>query len=109
MIPSGLILGYHGCEASLARSVVLGEQTLEASTNGHDWLGEGIYFWAHDPLRAWEWATASPYRRLSSPAILGAVIDLGNCLKDAIFEKTPWAIRKDIPLRVLSFRHGHER
>lgn len=76
MTPTGIILGYHGCDASLARRVVLRETALCHSANGHDWLGEGIYFWAHDPLRAQEWAR----KQGNESAVVGAVIDLGRCL-----------------------------
>jgi hypothetical protein len=40
-------------------------------------LGAGSYFWEEDPLRAYLWAQE---RRPDSPCVVGAVIDLGNCL-----------------------------
>jgi hypothetical protein len=44
-------------------------------------LGNGIYFWEDDPLRAIEWAKGRPGKRaLKDPWVVGAVIDLGNCL-----------------------------
>lgn len=54
-----------------------------ASVNRWDWLGHGIYFWENSPSRAQEFATQSSLRRnskIKKPAILGAVLDLGNCL-----------------------------
>jgi hypothetical protein len=80
MNTSGLILGYHGCEGVLTQQIVVGESELKASMNGHDWLGQGIYFWAHDPLRAAEWAADRRFRQLTEPGVVGAVIDLGRCL-----------------------------
>jgi hypothetical protein len=79
MTPSGIILGYHGCEAGLARKVVLRETTLRPSANGYDWLGQGIYFWAHDPVRAQEWPEKQR-KQGHELAVIGAAIDLGRCL-----------------------------
>ena len=41
---SNLIIGFHGCDESVVRKVVNGEENLIASTNDYDWLGNGIYF-----------------------------------------------------------------
>ena len=41
----GLTLGFHGCDASVVKDVLLGKAFLKASTNSYDWLGHGIYFW----------------------------------------------------------------
>lgn len=77
------VLGYHGCDARLARAIAGGRGDLQPSKNDFDWLGHGRYFWEESPKRAIEWATAdsrktdSPIKR---PGVLGAVIDLGNCL-----------------------------
>lgn len=46
-----------------------------------DWLGSGIYFWEADPDRALEWAKSQTgKRKIANPAVIGAVIDLRNCL-----------------------------
>lgn len=79
MIRASLAIGYHGCARQLAEAVVLGKTPLQASRNSHDWLGHGIYFWQDDPKRAAIWADKS-MRESSEPAVLGAIIDLGNCL-----------------------------
>ncbi|MES9856134.1 MAG: hypothetical protein ABW166_05980 [Sedimenticola sp.] len=58
-----------------------GEANLAMSDKDYDWLGPGVYFWEADPVRAREWAeekvTRSDYE---TPFVIGAVIDLGNCL-----------------------------
>lgn len=80
---SNLVIGFHGCDLSLARKVVTGEEDLLASTNDYDWLGNGIYFWENNEARALQWAQELAKRSSSSvktPAIIGAVIDLGYCL-----------------------------
>ena len=86
MIPSGLVVGYHGCDRRVAESVVLGRTKLRASENEHDWLGHGLYFWQNDPTRALAWAEQRVRVRgsgISEPAVIGATIDLGHCFNAA--------------------------
>lgn len=71
------VLGYHGCDLSTAKQTLHSHQPLESSTNDYDWLGYGVYFWEDDPDRAMEWAEKKRYK---NPAVVGAVIELGNCL-----------------------------
>lgn len=83
MLSHSLVVGYHGCDRSLAESVVAGKADLKPSQNAWDWLGHGIYFWEDSRARALRWAEAEAQRRgsrIRSPAILGAVIQLGHCL-----------------------------
>ena len=49
------------------------------STEDHDWLGHGIYFWENDAVRGYQWAKESR-KKLESPSVVGAVIELGRCL-----------------------------
>lgn len=77
------VLGFHGCDKSVADDVIKYGKMLKSSTNDYDWLGSGIYFWENDYQRAREWAEAGARRKSSSinePAVIGAVIDLGFCL-----------------------------
>lgn len=78
---SNYLLGYHGCDAETADRAVAGDIDLIQSDQSYDWLGPGIYFWEADPQRALEWARwkvqSGQYKRA---AVLGAAIDLGNCL-----------------------------
>lgn len=59
---------------------------LMASENKYDWLGNGIYFWENNLKRAWQFAEElknNPRRdkpAIINPAVLGAVINLGECL-----------------------------
>ena len=45
-----------------------------------------MYFWENSPERALEWAEflrkhpPAPSRKLQTPFVIGAIIDLGNCL-----------------------------
>ena len=83
----GMVLGFHGCDAATAEAVLAGGQNhLHHSRNKYDWLGHGIYFWENDPRRALEFAIAAKNDRkltaghIEQPTVVGAVIDLGNCL-----------------------------
>lgn len=86
-VRENLIFGFHGCDESLCDDLVSGaEKMLHFSENPYDWLGKGMYFWENDPDRALEWAENLKYRqqnkkqKVIKPAVLGAVICLGNCL-----------------------------
>jgi hypothetical protein len=76
------VLGYHGCDIRVAKQVVAGTARLLPSENKYDWLGHGQYFWEDSVGRALRWASdeAQMHRRIERPAVLGAVIDLGECL-----------------------------
>jgi hypothetical protein len=79
-LPS-FVLGFHGCDRAVADRVIAGRQRLRASANDYDWLGAGIYFWESDATRTREWAHELRRRgKLDRPAVVGAVIDLGQCL-----------------------------
>lgn len=76
------VLGFHGTHQSVVAKILRGTSSdLAPSDNVHDWLGNGIYFWENDPQRAMEWAQKTfPGKRITKPATIGAVIDLGLCL-----------------------------
>ena len=83
MVSHSLVLGYHGCDLRVARKVISLKDSPRPSHNPWDWLGHGFYFWEDNPARAMRWAVAERQRsdsRIKQPAVLGAVIDLGNCL-----------------------------
>ena len=82
-LATSFVLGYHGCDAEFAAGVLNGRAAMTRSENEWDWLGKGAYFWESDPVRAFEWAcekAAGPQSTIKDPAVLGAAIDLGNCL-----------------------------
>lgn len=76
------VLGFHGCDKSVADRVIKHGEMLRPSTNDYDWLGSGIYFWEQNYQRALDWANESAERKggAYTPAVIGAVIDLGLCL-----------------------------
>lgn len=80
-LATSFVLGYHGCDASVARGAVLDGAALLQSNEDYDWLGPGAYFWESDPVRAREWAEWKVETgRYKEAAVVGAVIDLRNCL-----------------------------
>ena len=80
------VLGYHGCDLSLARKIFAGKASPAASENDYDWLGHGVYFWEHNVQRAYEFAREVRDRphhgrqKIKQPAVVGAIIDLAFCL-----------------------------
>lgn len=83
-----LVLGFHGCDEDTYQKVLYKHEPLLPSQNKYDWLGNGIYFWENSYARAQEWAVSScrrynknhPDEKPKEPAVIGAVISLGNCL-----------------------------
>jgi hypothetical protein len=80
------IIGYHSCDKDLALDILVGKKQLNPSNNPWDWLGAGIYFWEQDPQRALDYAKDVANRRqynkkrIKTPFVIGAIIELGNCL-----------------------------
>lgn len=95
----GFILGYHGCDAEVAEQVIAGQRQLKFSQNDYDWLGDGIYFWEHNAQRAFDFAKQIQKRphpsgqNIKTPAVVGAVIDLGKCLN--LLDSTSIGIVRD--------------
>ena len=83
---SGLLIGFHGCDKETCDKVINGKTQLAPSQNEYDWLGNGIYFWENNDRRAYQFsqelmANPRPGKPIViNPAIIRAVIDLGNCL-----------------------------
>lgn len=85
MITPRVVFGYHGCDESVVQMVLDGG-ILRPSTNAWDWLGHGIYFWEESAARALRWAeemSRLPGSPVRVPAVVGTIIDLGNCLNVA--------------------------
>lgn len=80
-VSRNLVLGYHGCDQSVAEGLVAGSKRPDPGSKQHHWLGPGIYFWEESPSRALRWAEDSKKAgRIKQPAVVGAVINMGNCL-----------------------------
>jgi hypothetical protein len=83
---SAFVLGYHGCDKAVGEKILAGGEHLKPSDNDYDWLGTGIYFWENSAHRALDWAKFArehpKFTRtlIRNPFVVGAIIDLGNCL-----------------------------
>lgn len=73
-----LVIGFHGCDQSVFDQVIKNGIPMKKSQNSYDQLGNGIYFWENNYQRALDWAKSS--KKIKTPAVVGAVIDLGYCL-----------------------------
>ena len=60
---TNLVIGFHGCDASVASKVINEGMMLKASKNDYDWLGNGIYFWENNVQRALDFAKEQVGRR----------------------------------------------
>ena len=77
------VIGYHGCDLKVANEVVARKTKLTPGKERYDWLGTGVYFWEDDPDLALNWARHTARMRpelIQTPAVIGAVIDLKDCL-----------------------------
>lgn len=78
-----LVYGFHGLDKAVALKILNQEDDFRHSTNDYDWLGTGVYFWENNLERARQYAVLDAKRantRITKPFVLGALIDLGNCL-----------------------------
>lgn len=80
------VVGYHSCDREVGLKVLNGEMQLNPSNNPWDWLGYGVYFWEQSPDKALHYAEKcargkQKYNgRIKNPFVIGAIIELGNCL-----------------------------
>lgn len=78
-----VVIGFHGCDKKVFDKILYDHESFKSSHNSYDWLGNGMYFWEQNLERAWEWAKSgrtNPNLHIETPAVIGAVIDLGFCL-----------------------------
>ena len=80
------ITGFHSCDRDLGLRLLNGSDELRPSDNPWDWLGPGVYFWEQNPYRALAYAVEAAKRdqkfngKIKTPFVIGAIIELGNCL-----------------------------
>lgn len=78
-----IVYGFHGLDKSIGSGILNQECDFKISNNTYDWLGNGVYFWENNLARAKQYAVENMRRSQSlvkEPYVLGAVIELGNCL-----------------------------
>lgn len=80
------VTAFHSCDRELGMRLLNGSDELRPSNNTWDWLGPGIYFWEQNPYRALTYAEEAARRqqkfsgKIRIPFVIGAIIELGNCL-----------------------------
>ncbi len=77
------VFGFHGLDKDIGKDILNGKTELQHSKNSYDWLGHGVYFWENSHERAKQYAEEDSQRKRSkikTPFVVGAIIDLGNCL-----------------------------
>jgi hypothetical protein len=80
------IIGFHSCDREIGLKILNGEEGIMPSNNPWDWLGPGAYFWEQNPYRALDYAIECAQGdqkfagKIKTPFIIGAIIELGNCL-----------------------------
>jgi hypothetical protein len=85
-VKPGLVIGFHGCDQEVCDKIVSGAFNFKSSSNDYDWLGNGMYFWEYNEQRALQFAKELKEAKrkgvpeIKKPAVLGAVLSLGNCL-----------------------------
>lgn len=80
-IRPNLVIGFHGCDKSIADKLIANHAVIEKSEKPYDWLGHGMYFWENNLERAKLWAKDKEQRgEIKEASVVGAVLQLGNCL-----------------------------
>lgn len=77
------VFGFHGLDKQIAYDILNQKKEFKHSNNDHDWLGHGVYFWENNFERAKQYAIEDMKRinsKIKEPFVLGAILDLGNCL-----------------------------
>ena len=78
---SNLIIGFHGCDESVAHKLLTQPNKIKISDKPYDWLGHGIYFWENNYRRALQWAKDKQKRgEIKKASVIGAVLTLDYCL-----------------------------
>ena len=78
-----IVYGFHAIDKFAGLKILNQEDQFEPSSNEYDWLGPGIYFWENNLERARQYAEEDRKRsdtKIKDPFVLGAVLELGNCL-----------------------------
>lgn len=86
-----IVVAYHGCNRALKEQILKNQNRLKSKKelnpkkNKGLWLGSGIYFFEDNLKAAQKWARN---HHKNNPGVLGAIIDLGDCLDLAALDGT---------------------
>src|SRR5690554_3293290 len=75
------LIGFHGCDKSVAQHLLLNPKKVKISDKPFDWLGHGFYIWENNYDRALLWAKDKEKRgRIQKASVIGVVFTLDYCL-----------------------------
>lgn len=78
---SNLIIGFHGCDKSVAQNLLIKPNEIKISEKPYDWLGHGFYLWENNYDRALQWAKEKEDRKeIEKAFVIAAVVSLDYCL-----------------------------
>jgi hypothetical protein len=81
MSRSNLLIGFHGCDESVAKQLVASSTKVKISEKPFDWLGHGFYIWENNYERALQWAKDKQKKGdIKKAAVVGVVFTLDHCL-----------------------------
>jgi hypothetical protein len=109
-LTSSFVLAYHGCDRAIADLLLSGEPPTP-SHNSYDWLGDGVYFWESNPLRALEFVREKALLKnsgIANPAVVGGIIELGMCLDLTTSSGVDWMRTAFHSLAEIAARNGAE-
>lgn len=78
---SNLIIGFHGCDESVAHQLLTKPQKIKISEQPFDWLGHVFYIWENNYERALQWAKDKEKSgKIKKASVIGVVFILDYCL-----------------------------
>lgn len=78
---SNLLIGFHGCDESVAQQLLTKPKKVKISEKPFDWLGHGFYVWENNYDRALQWAKDKEKKgQIKKASVIGVVFTLDYCL-----------------------------
>lgn len=76
-----LLIGFHGCDESVALKLLNKPKIVKISEKPFDWLGHGFYVWENNYDRALQWAKDKEAKgQIKKASVIGVVFTLDYCL-----------------------------
>ena len=78
---SHILIGFHGCDESVATQLLNKPKKVKISEKPFDWLGHGFYIWENNQERALQWAKDKEKKgKIKKASVIGVVFTLDYCL-----------------------------
>ncbi|MEO9964262.1 MAG: hypothetical protein ABJF11_00645 [Reichenbachiella sp.] len=78
---TSLIIGFHGCDESIAHQLLNFPKKVKISEKPFDWLGHGFYLWENNYDRALQWALDKEAKgKIKKASVIGVICTLDYCL-----------------------------